>query len=296
MRHIAIILIIFFISGCAALSWQNYYPYCKLDPSTFYQNLPEHFDDCLVQFDSILSDKVVNHFKNLDSSMAYIEISQEIGALFINSWNLKIYSQKKSDVNYSLLGSGYGLEVKRYYNAHFVDDFFDNGIKDPQEMIRILFSAYHKKLNNQPYDWDSEIQKIKLYWVPSRIRSEELSPEVRKIERNILISHHYNALAVNDTIDVLYNSAPRLLSNEPDWYYLSGIIQNKLDSTMELKIKLINIQSEFDKDFIPTIYGNKKVGDTLTDYSRGWLKRGVYYLNYRSNKEYREGFNNLQFK
>jgi len=60
--------------------------------------------------------------------------------------------------------------------------------------------------------------------------------------------------------------------------------------TKEINVKLIEIKSEFGKNFIISDNDTISIGDTLTDYSRDWLKRGMYYFNYNRNTEYRTGF------
>jgi hypothetical protein len=78
-----------------------------------------------------------------------------------------------------------------------------------------------------------------------------------------------------------------LLSKTSDWYYLSGIIQSKIPDDQTIHVKLTSIQTEFGKDFIISEDDTLSIGDTLTSYSKGWLKRGVYYFNYHRNTEYR---------
>ena len=75
-----------------AMHWSNYYPYTNVNPEKFYLNIPNDFEDCLSQFDTILSTEVITHFRGLDSTIAAIEISQGIGGLFINFWNKKTHT------------------------------------------------------------------------------------------------------------------------------------------------------------------------------------------------------------
>ena len=284
MRKILIIAILIFIGlcGCGAIfpKWDYFYPYCKSNPARLSKPLPITYEDCLAQFDSVLSDKVINYFRTSDSTIASIEISQELGGLFRNYWKFSLNSGDKQ-IEY--------LDIKdiKYKHPWVLQRFIIDGVYDPEAMIRILFNCYYKKLNNIPYNWEEEIQKLKSYWIPYKYG---LSKEMRKRENDILADYRFNLLEVGDTVDVLYNQAPRLklLRKTPDWYYLTGIIQYKLPKCKAINVKLTDIQSEFKKNYIIEEKDTIVIGDTLTDYSYGWLKRGIYYLNYQRNKEYRD--------
>lgn len=103
------------------------------------------------------------------------------------------------------------------------------------------------------------------------------------------MNYRFKLLSQNDTVDILYTSAPRLTEKSPDWYYLTGLIKYKIPRTKEINIELIDIKSEFGDNFLLLENDTIFTGDTLTDFSKGWLKRGVYYFNYNRNTEYRTG-------
>jgi hypothetical protein len=280
-------IILFFLSlvliGCASMHWSNYFPYMKVNPNKMYLSQPVNYEDCLNQFDTILSDNVIKHFKALDSTIASIEISNEIGNLFINHWNLAYYSKRNPNIYH------------RKYNMKppVIDKFIADSLSDPQAMIRVMFSCYHKKLNNIPYDWKYEIDKIRTYWVGSELiyNRAHLRNSMKKYEYKILLNHHYNQLKLADTVDVLYNRAPRLNNKSPDWYYLTGIIKDKYPENKHIDVELIKIQSEFGAEYILSKNDTITIGDTLNDFCKGWLRRGSYYFNYHRNKEYRYDFN-----
>ena len=281
------ITILFFIGygGCGIIfpKWDYYYPYSKINPEHLYKNLPTDYDDCLNQFDNILSNEIINHYQSLDSTIAAIEISQEIGGFFINFWNLSFYLKKPQ--------TGGFIYSKRFgFKPLVLDEFIKDGINDPEAMVRILFNSYHKKLTNIPYNWEEEIQLLKSYWIPSKYGEGWVSKEMIKRENEILIEFHFQQLAVNDTVDILYNRSPRLIKRTPDWYYLTGIIQFKIPEQKAINVKLIDIQSDLKKNYMIIEKDTIAVGDTLTDYSKGWLKRGIYYMDYNRNIEYRQRF------
>ena len=287
IRNLIVIFTIVLLTSCSNMHWSNYYPYCKVNPTIIKKNQPENFEDCLSQIETILSKESRTYFKNQDSTIAVIEIcnyNKGIAGLFLNRWNL--------NYNGTSQGTTYQNEfrIKPTQPPVLLQKFEEKGLIDPRAMIRVIFSCYYKKINNLPYDWDLEIRKIKSYWInPEKIYyySRE-SKEMESRENKILVNHHFEKLEVNDTVNVLYNRAPRLTKKSPDWYYLTGIIEFKIPERKEINVQLIAIESEFGDNFILTATDTISVGDTLTDYCKGWLKKGEYYFNYHRNKEYRE--------
>jgi hypothetical protein len=275
------ILMTLVIFGCAQLHWNYYYPYSNVNPEKFHENLPRDYEECLQQFDTILTKEAIQYFKNRDSTVAAIEISESIGGLFSNFWNLEYYRRQTS----SYKPDGYprrGLKI-----PGVLEKFMKDSLSDPEAMIRVLFTCYHKKLNHQNYNWENEIQQIKSYWIPAKDGEGWVSPKMKQRENEILADYHFKQLAINDTVDVLFNRSPRLLSKTSDWNYLTGIIQSKIPDDQSIHVKLISIQTEFGKDYIISEEDTLSIGDTLTSYSKGWLKRGFYYFNYHRNTEYR---------
>lgn len=293
MKNITLyIFLIIGITSCASWHWSYFYPYTNVNPEKFYLDLPNNFEECLSHFDTILSSEVINHFKGLDSRIASIEISQEIGGLFINFWNLRRYTNNYDGSGFVSAGGGTIYNKRFQYKPAVIDSFVNMGVTDSEAMIRVLFSCYHKRLNSKPYNWTTDITEINSYWIPAKYGEGHLSTVIEKRENEILVDYHFEQLLTNDTVDILYNSAPRIASKSPDWYYLTGIIEFKIPEKKSINVKLIEIKSEFGKNFIPTENDTIAVGDNLTDYSKGWLRRGTYSFNYHQNREYRYDFNN----
>jgi len=282
MKNLFAIFMITLIAGCVATHWNYFYPYCKVNPAKFHKNLPNDYEDCLNQFDTILTNEAISFFKNRDSTIASIEISETLGGLFINFWNLEYYRRRSSE-------SRSGIYSNRFYKIPLVlKKFIKDSIHDPEAMVRILFSAYHKRLNNIDYNWETEIHKLQNYWIPAKPGEGWVSPLMNKRENEILVDYHFNQLELNDTVDILYRRPPRLFNKNSDWHYLTGLIQYKLPVHKAINVKLIDINSEFGEKYIVAKNDTISIGDTLTEYSKGWLKRGIYYFNYSTNKEYRQ--------
>lgn len=292
MKRVLFLTLIIGFTSCASRDWHYFFPYTRVNPEKFYLNLPNNFEDCLNQFDTILSTTVINYYKNLDSSIAAIEISQEIGGLFINFWNLKLYTGNYDGSGFVSAGGGTTFYSKRYKcKPAVVDNFISKGMTDPEAMMRVLFSCYHKRLNSKTYDWDFEINRINSYWIAAKYGEGDLSPEMGKRENKILVDYHFNQLSPQDTVDILYNRPPELFGRSPDWYYLTGIIEFKISENKSINVKLLDIKSERGQNYMLTGNDTISIGDTLTDSCKGWLRRGTYYLDYIRNQEYRSGFN-----
>lgn len=280
-----IFVILLILTSCAPTNFKYYWPYSNVPPQKLNTLFPIKYEDCMQLLDSILSKEVIKNFKNSDSTIATIEICEGIGGFFITNWKLNRYGETK--------GTTYNMPRQRLPErpidlpSHFIHD----GIEHPHAMIRVMFNCYYKYLNGLSYSWEAEIDKMKSYWInPDIIYYYTRVPDtIAKIENKILVDYYFNQLYVNDTVDILYNRAPRMTKKSPDWYYLTGIIKFKRPESKSINIQLIDIKSEFGNNYILTENDTIAVGDTLTDYSKGWLKRGKYYFNYNRNTEYRTG-------
>jgi hypothetical protein len=134
----------------------------------------------------------------------------------------------------------------RLYKIPLVlEKFIKDSISDPEAMVRVLFTCYHKKLNNIQYNWETEIRCLNNYWIPAKSGEGWVSPLMKQRENEILVDYHFKQLELNDTVDILYNRAPQLLNKTPDWYYLTGLIKYKLPVQKAINVKLIGCTTKF---------------------------------------------------
>lgn len=282
-KSIVSFMLFFMLIGCSYFHWSRYYPYSNKNPDKLYLDLPSNYEDCLLQFDTIFTKKIINYYRQQDISIASIELSKELGGFFINFWNLSYYREDPTAMHI--------YSHRQMAFPQVLDTFINDGISDPEAMIRVLFKCYHKKLNGIVYHWKEEIKLTNSYWISPKKGEGWVSQEMLKREAKILSNYHFQQLKINDTVDILYGRSPQLIKKTSDWYYVSGVIQHKILDKRSINVKLTNIQSEHNENYM--IIEDRKIviGDTLTDYCVGWLKRGTYYMNYHRNKEYREGLN-----
>lgn len=272
--------------GCASMRWDNYYPYCQINPNYIHRHQPKNFEECLDVIDAVLSKEAKDYFKNSDSSIAVIEIcsdSKGIADLFANRWYLQYH--ETTAFNGNLLDIHYPQKV-----PVIVDNFEKEGVTDPSIIIRVIFSCYYKRINNLSYDWSTEIRENKKYWMNKDSVFHAHSKEnltIKQIEHKILSDYYFDLLNIYDTVDILFNRHPRITRKTPNWYYLTGIIQHKIASDNLINIKLIDIKADLGIKYMIGERDTIAIGDTLTVEADGWLKRGHYYFNYNRNREYR---------
>ncbi len=268
--------------GCAAAHFSTYLPYSQLPPQKVKALTPKNYDACLSAIDNVLSPVVKQHFKNQDSSIAVIEICNEIGGFFTTNWGMYRYNKQYHwpyNTHYKLPKQPFEL------SSIFISD----GVYHPEAMLRIMFSCYYKYLNGQDYNWQDEINKSKKLWPAGNPVNYEASlPDtVAKTENKILSNYYFNLLHVNDTVNILYGRSPKLTKKSPDWYYLTAVINNKIPETKSINVTLVEIISEFNQNYMVLKNDTLFQGDTLTDYYKGWLSKEKYYFNYHTCKEYR---------
>lgn len=286
LKNITVLTIIFLLIGCASTHFSNYWPYSQIPPNKVKTLTPRNYEDCISALDSILSPVVKRHFKNQDSSIAVIEICEEIGGFFTTNWALYRYNEQyhwPSSINLKLPKEPLDIPSQFIYD----------GIYHPKAMLRIMFTCYYKYLNEQEYNWETEINKIKTTWPkenPTNF-SESLPDTIAKLESIKMSKYEFNLLSQADTVNILFNRPPRLSKKSSDWYYLTGIINYKIPETESINLKIINIESELNQKYMVEDNDTLVIGDTITDFHKGWLSRNKYYFNYNKCNEYREAFN-----
>lgn len=249
--------------------------------------VPKNYENIIPNLDSILSPIAKQHFKNQDSSIAVIEICEEIGGFFTTNWGMYRYNKKNYPWPYIL---SYELPEKP---KGIISQFISDEIYHPMAMLRIMFSCYYKYLNGQDYNWDAEIYQTKLLWPMHDPTNYTLGlPDfIAKLESQRMSKYYFNSLNINDTVNVLFNRAPKLSKKSSDWYYITGIINYKIPESESISVRVIKIKSEFNQNYYLSDSDTINQGDTLIDFHRGWLSRNKNYFNYHKCKEQRESFN-----
>ena len=101
--------------------------------------IPIDLNDCFVQLNKIFKPAEVTKFRNLPIEEAMVDSHFAIGLSLRNNWCL--------------------------WNGSRLSIYFNNlGITHPDDMSGIILTSYHRYLNKQDIDLDSQIKHYKDYW------------------------------------------------------------------------------------------------------------------------------------
>lgn len=291
-RKFFITLCLFFLIGNCTLSYgRNYWPYSKLSPNKLQSQKLFEYDDCLDALNAILTDEVKQRFQELDSIMAPIEICQEIGGFFITNWKLNRYGETKGTT------ASRWLQLKVPKQPENVPSrFIHDGVEHPEAMIRIIFTCYYKFLKGQEYNWKREIDKLKSYWInPEIIYYYVRLPDKMQIrEDSIINNYYYSQMGINDSVVCLLRQPPKLFSKQPSWFYLTGVIQDKKEECKQINIKIVRIETEFNKQSVELKSDTLSVGDVVSGLPIDWHKVDLKYFDYQNNRYYPSSSNPMK--
>lgn len=96
---------------------------------------PKNLDEAYVALNTLLSDTITYTFKTLPEDVSVRRLNMLIGMQMRNSWKL-------------------------WRRSKFQKFFRDLGVLNPDEMSKIIFTSYHRHLNNKPILLDSQIRHI----------------------------------------------------------------------------------------------------------------------------------------
>ena len=83
LKVLLLLAIVLIMIGCAATDFSYAWPYIQMRPEKVRKFTPKNYSDCIAAIDTVLTPVVKQHFKNQDSTIAVIEICNEIGGFFI---------------------------------------------------------------------------------------------------------------------------------------------------------------------------------------------------------------------
>jgi hypothetical protein len=278
------ILIVFIISlsGCSKNNWSRYWPYSNINPSKVQKQLPNNYEECLNYLDMILKDESKTYFKNQDSTIAVIEICEQIGGFFVTNWYLNYFNNTNSDNNLN------ALMALPSHAPGVARAFTKAGIGDPEAMIRVVFRCYFKKLNSIEYSWEEEINKMKIDRPYQK--DPKLAYQIRKtaLEKEWALKNKlfFNRLNKNDSLISFFNNRPRIFNKKPNEFFLVGVVNFKQPETESVNIRLTKVLSNKGTDKISFSERTLQAGDTLSGNVVDWHKKNVKYFNYSENTFY----------
>jgi hypothetical protein len=213
----------FFVSTCIASSQKDCYRY-KID------YVPKDLHDAIMYLDCKWNVDIKKEFKSKDESEAVSEMHMGVGRSIRNSWGL--WEKKRNS-------------LVRYFNKL--------GIFHPDDMSSIIFTSFHRKLNNREIDINSQVKEYKDYWVRAKLSQESLESiwdkEIRK---------DFNSFEIGDTVKIEYKKSVQgknvwiyRIQNYPDLNeipdcFVTGVVKGKQRKSQKkgnyiLKIFILDI-------------------------------------------------------
>lgn len=248
------------------------YPYLNVDSKNVKP--PVSIKDALDQLDFVLKLEIIEHFKQTNEPIAPILICKEIGDFFINRWFLDYHIRTNDNI------------IKIEPKCPLFLNYFSNlGLNNPYLIMRVVFSCYHKRLNNIEFSIANEIEKIKQEFSASEcniISTEQYWIALARIKANedsTLFADKLNRYSTNDTLGRFFHEEKRESS-----FYITGTIDSMDKKNRTITLKIFDIVS--DKRYREVYYNDRtlKVGDTLHICSRGWNIYNELVYNYRYGK------------
>ena len=262
----------FLSSICYSQDWESMlYPYLKTNLKNVQP--PNTINDALNQLDIVLKTEIVEHFKNENETIATIQICKVLGDFFINHWKLNYNT--KFNFNNSITFEDTPSTFLNYYS--------NLGLSNPYLIMRVVFSCYHKKLNNKEFSESNEIDLINKEFNSSECNVESFEhystakSRINFYEDSILFRNKLMRYYKDDVLGKRYYEEKRKSS-----FYISGCI-NKIDLTNNLiTLQIVDIVS--DKRYRSVYYNDEllNIGDTINVDFGEWYKYNDSIFNYRN--------------
>jgi len=226
-----------------------------------WKPVPQDLNECLNKLDTMFSREAKKHLIATEESFAVVEISRRLGRAFIERWHLD--GSNKSDLR---------------------SFFYQSGISDPLAMIRIIFTCYHRKLNNQLIDLDNIIAHYRSSWIQSKFSPPfsyfYLDSNMQAIEDSISNKYYFDKAQVYDTLagSLFYES--HRLTSMPLSYYVEMIVLNKDTLNQVFTIKLIKASSSKNDSIWFDNKIKRKIGDEFEFKPDNWDKKDELVFRY----------------
>jgi hypothetical protein len=213
----------------------------KTSAETIY--IPIDLNDCLKQLDSMFADSIKTKIKTLTEDEFSGRYHLGFGMWMRNNWGL-----------------WKGSRLSKYFNSI--------GVYHPDDMTGIIFDSYHRQLTGHEIKLNEQVKYYQDYW--EKAKKDDLERKNKEFA-------NYN---ISDT--VIFNYRNGFVSKAQEQKYdndecnAKGIITNKQDSTLLIKVRLLD---GCDKKGIVS-YDNKgsQIFNTTTKKLEKPKKRVIKYL------------------
>jgi hypothetical protein len=203
--------------------------YSQVNCDKFKENfIPKSLEEALSYLDCKWSENDKVTFKSKDENDAIGDLFFGTGAAIRNNWGL--WKKKKTS-------------LVKYFNKR--------GIFHPDDMTGIIFTSFHRVLNNKPIDLNKQIEYYKDYWEKAKVRSDS-----GDVLRAIRLEKELETYEIGDTVKVgfevndIYKKVkfyfferpgfPLYSFSKPDCY-ITGIVKEKISKTKSLALFIIDL-------------------------------------------------------
>jgi hypothetical protein len=215
--------------------------YSQVNCDKFKKNyIPKNLEEALSYLNCQWSENDKLAFKSNDENEATGGLHFGTGTAIRNNWGL--WKKKTSLVKY----------------------FNKRGIFHPDDMTGIIFTSFHRMLNNKPIDLNKQIEYYKDYWKESKVRFDSMEVlRAIRLEKELEIYKIGDTVKVGFVVNDYYNKVkfyPSDLLFKPNCY-ITGIVKRKISKTKSLALSIIDLGG-YKKAYYKTQNVKLKVGKT----------------------------------
>eukprot|EP01093_Parvamoeba_rugata_P011704 TRINITY_DN3246_c0_g2_i1.p1 TRINITY_DN3246_c0_g2~~TRINITY_DN3246_c0_g2_i1.p1 ORF type:complete len:185 (+),score=24.60 TRINITY_DN3246_c0_g2_i1:739-1293(+) len=149
--------------------------------------------------------------------------------------DLEIFKNKEEKSATISLHRGYGMNIRNGWGlwkreGKLVEFLNENGIYHPEDMSAVIFTSFHRKLNNKPIELEKQAEFYQNYWA----ESERKEKERRQKE--------FTEFKIEDKVEFSYDYDFISKGQEKKWMddkcYATGIIVGLNKEKLEVQVKL----------------------------------------------------------
>jgi hypothetical protein len=196
--------------------------YSQVNCDKFKANyIPKNLDEAISFLDCKWSEKDKEDFKSKEEGAAVAGLHLGTAMAIRNNWGL--WREKKTP-------------LVKFFNK--------KGIYHPDNMTGIIFTSFHRKLNNKPIDLEKQIEYYTYSIKKSKARSDSM-----KILTDIKLEKELETYKIGDTVMIGFKVG---YQDNKVWFrslapfenadcYLSGIVSGKQKKTKFLSLTIIKL-------------------------------------------------------
>ena len=206
-----------------------------------WKNIPLNIEECINRLDIIYSDSAKIYFANKVEAKAVSEFNMMQGMSIRNNWKL-----------------WRGSELSKYFNSY--------GVYHPEDMTYFIFTSYHRKLNNQPINFERQVTEY--FALIERLKANPPKPTDNFTIGDTVVRNRFESKGIiND-----------MLGKQPG-YEITALVQSIDTVSQKFKLTILEIRSTTTKEKgeIAQLNFDKQIiskGSELWTDVTWWRKKG----------------------